>query len=122
MRQRRRGAFGGRARGDGPYPARAVRAGVSGTAAGIPGATGIPGAAARISAAAGGSPAASCVGFSLVVVRVPLGTAVVRLAAPAPATTAAGLLGLGAASRLQRAEASQPVVQRQFDEQLEQQQ
>src|SRR6266513_1725332 len=100
MRQRRRGAFGGRARGDGPYPARAVRAG-------IPGATGIPGAAARISAAAGGSPAASCVGFSLVVVRVPLGTAVVRLAAPAPATTATGLLGLGAASRLQRAEASQ---------------
>ena len=120
MRQRRRGAFGGRARGDGPHPARAVRAGVPGTAAGIPGATGIPGAAARISAAAGGSPAASCVGFSLVVVRVPLGTAVVRLAAPA--TTAAGLLGLGAASRLQRAEASQPVVQRQFDEQLEQQQ
>ena len=40
----------------------------------------------------------------------------------APATTAAGLLGLGAAAGLQRAEASQPVVQGQLDEQLVEQQ
>ena len=120
MRQRRRGAFGGRTRGDGPHPARAVRAGVPGAASGIP--AGISGAAARISAAAGGSSATSCVGFSFVIVRVPLGSAVARLSgAASPATTAAGLFGLGAATGLQRAEASQPVVQRQFNEQLEQQ-
>ena len=40
----------------------------------------------------------------------------------APATTAAGLFGLGAASGLQRAEASQPVVQRKLVEQLVEQQ
>jgi len=68
VRQRRRGAFGGRARGDGPRPARAVRAGVPGAASGIP---------AGISAAAGGSPATSCVGLSLVIVGVPLGPVVV---------------------------------------------
>jgi catechol 2,3-dioxygenase-like lactoylglutathione lyase family enzyme len=66
VRQRRRGAFGGRARGDGPRSARAVRAGVPGTAAGI-------------SAAAGVWPAATAVvGLSLVVavVGIPFGSAV----------------------------------------------
>jgi len=75
VRQRRRGAFGGRARGDGPRPARAVRAGVPGAASGIP--AGISGAAARISAAARSSSATSRVGLSLVIVGVSLGPVVV---------------------------------------------
>ena len=117
VRQRRGSAFGGRARGDGPGPARAVRAGVSGAAAGIPATAGIP-------AAAGVRAAASVVGLSLaVVVRVSLGAAVVRLpGASATAATATGLFGLGAAAGLHRPAASQPVVEWQLDEQLAEQQ
>ena len=118
VRQRRRGAFGGRARGDGPRPARAVRAGVPRAA------TGVPAAPARISASAGvWSAAAPVVRLSLaVVVGVPLGPAVDGLpGAAAPASATAGLFGLAAAG-LQRPEASQPVVQGQFDEQLIEQQ
>jgi len=70
VRQRRRGAFGGRARGDGPRPARAVRAGIPGAASGIP--------AARISSTAGISPATTFVRLSLTVgIGVSLGAAVV---------------------------------------------
>ena len=106
MRQRLRGAFGGRARGDGAEPARPVRAGV-------PAAAGV------------WSAAASIVGFSLAVaiVGVPFGAAVrlPRAATSAAAPTATGLLGLGTAAGVHRAAASQPVVQRQFDEQLDEQ-
>ena len=124
MRQHRRRAFGGRARGYGPRPARTVRAGVPGPAAGIPATAGVPAAPAGISAPAGFWAAATpVVGFPLAVavVGVPLGPAVVRLpGAPSPAS--AGLFGLGAAAGVQRPEASQPVVQGQFDEQLIEQQ
>ncbi len=127
--QRRSSAFGGRARGDGPGPARAVRAGVPGAAARIPATAGIPAtaripAAAGIRAAAGVWAAASVTGFSLaVVVGVPLGPAVGRFPrAAAPAAPAAGLFGLGAAAGIHRPAASQPVVERQPDEQLAEQQ
>ena len=103
VRQRRGSAFGGRARGDGPGPARAVRAGVPATA-GIPGAAGV-------------SPAATPA------VGIPLGAAVVRLPrATATAATPAGLFGLRAAAGIHRPAASQPVVKRQFGEQLAEQQ
>ena len=107
VRQRRRGAFGGRARGDGPGPARAVRAGVPGIAAGIPAHAGIT--ASRVSPAA-----ASAAGFPLAaVVGIPLGPAIVRLPrASACAATAAGLFVLGAAAGIHRPAASQPVVER----------
>ena len=82
---------------------------------------GISGAAAGISAAAGVSPAASVVGLSLAVASSGFPSAPLSSdlpPRPATATTAAGLFGLGAAAGIQRAAASQPVVQRQFDEQL----
>ena len=127
VRQHRRRAFGGRARGYGPRPARTVRAGVPGPAAGIPATAGVPAAPAGISALAGFWAAATpVVRLSLaVVVGVPLGPAVVRLPdapSPASASASAGLFGLGAAARVQRPEASQPVVQGQFDKPLIEQQ
>jgi hypothetical protein len=124
VRQRRRGALGGRARGNGPRPARTVRAGVPGPASGIPATAGVPAAPAGISGSAGvWSAAAPVVRLSLaVVVGVPLGPAVDGLpGAAAPASATAGLFGPAAAG-LQRPEASQPVVQGQFDEQLIEQQ
>ena len=96
--------------------------------AGVPAAAGLPAAAGVWSAAA------SIVGFPLAVaiVGVPLAVAIVgvpfgaavrlpRAATSAAAPTATGLFGLGAAAGVHRAAASQPVAQRQFDEQLDEQ-
>ncbi len=114
------GAFDRGTRGVRPEPARAARARVPGTA-GISGSAWVPGTTfgSAASALVRVPDAGAVAGFplALALARVP-GTATAA-SSPAPA---AGLRGLEAAARLQRAAPPQPVVnQQQVDEQLERQ-
>ena len=94
-------------------PARAVRAGVSGAAAGIPATAGISGAASPgYQPPPGSGPPPPSSGFPSPSPSSGFPSAPLSSDFPAPPATAAGLFGLGAAAGIQRPAASQPVVQR----------